>query len=123
MTVICLYDSATTSLTTIVQIPCYNWRCTNEEAIKYFVRNSSILIFLHHIIVLSVIMILMVDDPTFLAHWKSSEFQLKPADRDVFYIFGFTMLMGLYSLTVILYRAEHLTKISVQPQKPEENED
>ena len=83
----------------------------DEDSVRTFVRQSSIVTFLHHTIALSVIIILSMYAPAYLPHLASPDFQLKPSNPHFFTFFGFVFLMGCYSLTVILYRAENLSKI------------
>ena len=47
-------------------------------------------------------------DPKMMEHWSSSNFVLKPTLRDFYWTFVFTFVIGVYSLTSILYRARHI---------------
>ena len=85
----------------------------NEEVenIIEFVRKSSIITFLHHSTILFLIIILGWKYPDAFEHWTSPNFQLSPRDDSFYWVFSFVIFMGIYSLTVILYRARNITTV------------
>ena len=85
-----------------------------EEYIINFVRRSSIIAFLHHSTVLVAIMVLGWNYPDTFEHWSSPSFLLSPSNQLFYSVFTVVLLIGVYSLTVILYRAH---KISTVEQK------
>ena len=86
----------------------------NEQDAKSFLRNSSVVTFLHHSVMLIIIMMLAVYNPTYFDHWSWPEFQLKPDECHFYWVFGCTWLMGCYSLTVTLYRAKNIVEIETE---------
>ena len=54
--------------------------------------------------------------PDAFEHWNSPEFLFSPRKRDFYWIFSIAILVGVYSLTVILYRAPNITTVEVGKQ-------
>ena len=86
----------------------------DEVGGEKFIRNSTIVTFIHHSIVLVTIMIVASYNPQYLDHWTWPEFQLKPTVCHFFTVFGCTLFMGCYSLTVTLYRAKNIVNVDVE---------
>ena len=90
----------------------------NEESAQKFVCRSSIVVFLHHTVTLSVIMVLVWHDPNSMEHWSWSSFLLNPTQttsyHDLFWTFGCSILMGCYSLTVVMFRARNIAAVDVE---------
>ena len=74
-----------------------------------FTIASSIVIFIHHAIVLSTIMALTHYDPAFFEQWTWPNFQLNPVSNSHFYwVFGCTLFCGMNSMILASFRAGHL---------------
>ena len=87
-------------------------RRKNIEDTKNFVRYSSIATFVHHGVVLLLIVILALYDPIFFPHWNSSDFQLKPSYQAHFFaVFGCVFLIGICSLAANLHRAQNIAEV------------
>ena len=67
-----------------------------------FIRLSSIASFIHHASVLTVILALVINDPTFFEHWQAPTFILQNYDRffheNVYYIYCGAILIGYIGL-------------------------
>ena len=63
-----------------------------------FMKLSSIASFLHHATVLTIILALVIHDPTYFEHWKSPTFILQNYDRffheNVYYIYCGAIVIG-----------------------------
>ena len=97
----------------------------NEDVkeIEKFVRCSSILTFIHHSVILTLIMILGWYDPNYMDHWTSPEFRLHPTSERFFWMFGSTLMMGCFSLTTILYRARNIATLEINEQNPDDHKE
>ena len=82
----------------------------DEDIIK-FVRQSSIITFIHHSSVLVFIMVLGWHYPDAFEHWNSPTFWLSPCKQLFYFVFIVVLLIGVYSLTVILYRAKNISTV------------
>ena len=85
-----------------------------KKEIEDFVRISSITTYFHHSICLLTIAILARNNTSYFKHWNQPNFLLKPSHERFYWVFGFTLLMGMYSLTAILYRIRHLAAMNVK---------
>ena len=85
-----------------------------EEDIQKFVRQSTITSFLHHASILIFIMVLGWNCPDAFEHWNSSTFLLPPGDERFYWVFSFVLLIGVYSMTTVLYRARHIITVKVK---------
>ena len=81
----------------------------NDTDIKNFVRKSSIITFSHHLTVLVFILIIGGNYPEALEHWSSRKFWLTPGTERFYWVFSSVILVGILSLTAILYRVRHIT--------------
>ena len=80
-----------------------------ESGNKNFIVLSSIVIFVHHSLVLIGIMLTASANPTYFKHWIWPNFQLSPANNSHFYwVFGGTLFMGLNSMILTTFRAENV---------------
>ena len=79
----------------------------SEKDVQKYVRRSSIVSFVHHTITLSIILILVCYDRHYMEHWSAPYFLLNTTQDisrvHLFWVFGCTIMMGCYSLTLILY--------------------
>jgi hypothetical protein len=80
----------------------------DPKEVEKFVKRSSIVTFIHHTVVLSVIMVLGQHFPNLMCHWTAPMFRLKPTCERFFWMFGTTIMMGVFSLTSILYRSTNI---------------
>ena len=83
----------------------------DDNDVINFVRHSSIVTFIHHTLILSSIMVSGWHYPDAFEHWNSPEFLFSPRNRDFYWLFSVVILVGVYSLTVILYRARNITTV------------
>ena len=67
-----------------------------------FIKLSSIASFLHHAVVLTIILALVLHDPTYFEHWKAPTFILQNYGRffheNVYYIYCGAILIGYIGL-------------------------
>ena len=49
--------------------------------------------------------------PDSFEHWNSSKFWLSPDNPHFYSVFFFVLFIGVYSLTVILYRAHNISTV------------
>ena len=82
------------------------------EDVKAYVRNSNIASFATYFVTLTVVMFLAFYNPTTLSHWQEDRFLLKKGHPHFFSAFVFVFLMGCYSLTATLYRADQIANIN-----------
>ena len=95
-----------------------------DEEIINFVRRSSIITFIHHLTTLILIMVIGWNYPDTFEHWTSPKFLLSPCESHFYYVFTIVILIGVYSLTVVLYRAHHISTVERNETKMiEENEE
>ena len=80
--------------------------------VKTYVRNSSIASFATYFVTLTVVMFLAFYNPTSLSHWQEDRFLLKKGHPHFFSAFLFVFLMGCYSLTATLYRADEIANMN-----------
>ena len=80
----------------------------NLDKMIWIRYTSYIISFFHHSAILIVIMGLGSSDPEFLDHWGTADFLIKPTNSNFYWIFGTTLLMGCYSLNLILLRAKQM---------------
>ena len=94
----------------------------NKSDAAIFLRKTSILSFIVHLIVLSTIMI-MIYNEYYMDHWISPEFYLNPnCSREwLFWMFALLLAFGVYSLTTILHRSKHLAGLEIDEPKENEN--
>ena len=84
-----------------------------KSNIEQFLKNSSLITFFHHSITLLIILFICLYHPQFFVHWTEPHFWLKPSIERFYWVFGITLLMGVYSLTVILYRIRHISSANI----------
>ena len=95
-----------------------------DDEIINFVRRSSIISFIHHVTTLILIMVIGLNYPDTFEHWTSPKFLLSPCEPHFYYAFTIVILIGVYSLTVVLYRAHHISTVERNETKMiEENEE
>ena len=95
-----------------------------DEEIINFVRRSSIITFIHHLTALILIMVIGWNYPDTFEHWTSPNFLLSPCETYFYFVFTVVILIGVYSLTVVLYRAHHISTLKRNETKMvEENEE
>ena len=82
-----------------------------EEEIINFVCQLSIVTFIHHSTVLVSIMLIGWNYPDTFEHWTSPKFLLSPCEPYFYFVFTVVLLIGVYSLTVILYRARNISTV------------
>ena len=85
----------------------------DDKEIAKFIRQSSIITTIHHYAVLSLIMIMATFDPYYYDHWTSQDFFLKPTTQEFYWAFCMTLVIGFYSVTVLLYRAKNISQLQV----------
>ena len=96
---------------TIFQIDKKYGEKENDTDIKNFVRKSSIITFSHHLTVLVFILIIGGNYPEAFEHWSSRKFWLTPGTERFYWVFSVVILVGILSLTAILYRVRHITNL------------
>ena len=90
----------------------------NDTDIKNFVRKSSIITFSHHLTVLVFILIIGGNYPGAFEHWSSRKFWLTPGTERFYWVFSVVILVGIQSLTAILYRVRHITNFECRKDSP-----
>ena len=85
-----------------------------NKVVAHFIRNSSIITFLHHFTVLIMIMVTAIYNPGLFDHWKNDDFRLKPNHCHFYWAFAMTILMGCYSLNLTMHRAKHMASMDVE---------
>ena len=90
------------------------------KEVEKFVRRSTIVTFIHHIVILSIIMVLGRHYPNYMCHWTAPMFILKPTCERFFWVLGTTMMMGCFSLTSIMYRATNIATLKIEEHNPED---
>ena len=87
-----------------------------DQNVVQFIKNSTLASFIHHSALLIFIMTVAYIFPDAMNHWSSScNFRLKPGTHAFWGVFGVVFLMGIFSLTTILYRARLMVKIGSKP--------
>ena len=80
-----------------------------------FIKTLAIITTIHHCVVLIFILTLGAVDnvvPTSLVrYWESTEFLLKPSQGHFYWTMGCTIALGIFSLILLLYRAQHIAAI------------
>ena len=79
---------------------------------RKFIRMSSLLTFGHHAIVLSSIMILATINPEYFDQNQYKDLALRPDGCHFFWVFGVTLLMGVYSTVLSLYHAKNVAIVN-----------
>ena len=85
------------------------------EKTNAFIKFSSVLSFLHHTTVLSIILGLVAQNPEFFEHWKCKKFLLRNYDgyfyEHMYYIFSIIITLGFISLLLSIYQGARGLKI------------
>ena len=80
-----------------------------------FIKTLAIITTIHHCVVLIFILTLGAVDnvvPTSLVpYWESTKFLLKPSQGHFYWTMSCTIALGIFSLILLLYRAQHIAAI------------
>ena len=80
-----------------------------DDNVKKFVVRSSVITFLHHTTVIITIILLGCYEPNVF----EQSLIVKPENERFFWLLGVLILIGIYNLTVILYRGREITAFQV----------
>ena len=87
----------------------------NGKNVASFIKTLAIITTIHHCVVLIFILTLGAVDnvvPTSLVpYWESTEFLLNPSQGHFYWTMGCTIALGIFSLILLLYRAQHIAAI------------
>ena len=82
----------------------------DDEAVSKFIKTSCSLTTAHHFVVLATIIVMGTLSPTYFEHWNSPDFLLRPTTDNFYWTFSVTMLLGVHSVTLLLYRARNIVQ-------------
>ena len=82
----------------------------DDNEVSKFVKMSAIVTTIHHFIVLIAILVVAAIDPTLFSHCQSPDFLLHPYSNDFYWTFAVTMIFGIYSIVLLMYRAKHIVR-------------
>ena len=83
----------------------------DDEAVSKFIKTSCSLTTAHHFAVLATIIVMGTLSPTYFEHWNSPDFLLRPTTDNFYWTFSVTMLLGVHSVTLLLYRARNIVQV------------
>ena len=91
-----------------------------DQDVAFFIKTSSIITTAHHFLVLIFFITVGSVDPILISHWESPEFLLKPSGHDFYWTIIFTVVLGIHSLTLLLYRAHNIATIEKKNKSEKE---
>lgn len=83
----------------------------DDKDFASFITTSTMITTLHHFLVLIVIFTMGSFESSQPKHWESPEFLLKPSGHDFYWALIFTMVLGMDSLTILVYRARNIVAV------------
>ena len=93
----------------------------DDQHVAWFIKISAIVTTIHHFLVMSAIITMGSVDPNLFPHWTSPEFLLSPSGHDFYWAITLTMVLGVNSLILLLYRARNI--VVIKKKKTQENEE
>ena len=90
-----------------------HWKRTQErdQDIASFIKSCAIVTTIHHFVVMIVIVTMVSTKSSPMRHWESPEFLLRPSEHDFYWAISITMILGIHSLILILYRVRNIVAI------------
>jgi len=93
----------------------------DDQDVASFIKISAIVTTIHHFLVMIAIITMGSVDPNIFPHWKSPELLLSPSGHDFYWAITLTMVLGVNSLILLLYRARNI--VVIKKKKTSENEE
>ena len=107
-----LSNAGTMNAFSMVHLKCQEEKGTEEDdkEVAKFVKMSAIVTTIHHFVVLIALLVVSSIDPTLFSRCQPPDFLLPPSSNDFYWTFAVTMIFGIYSIVLLMYRAKYIVR-------------
>ena len=82
----------------------------DDKEVTKFVKMSAIVTTIHHFVVLIATLVVATIDPTLFSQCRLPDYLLPPSSNDFYWTFAVTMIFGIQSIVLLIYRAKYIVR-------------